>query len=70
MWVSIVTVILLRVPLAYLFVYLWNTPESLFYSMLISWMVNALLGYVAYRMGRWRKKGLVNHPAPAAEAVE
>jgi putative MATE family efflux protein len=59
MWVSIFTVVILRVPLAYLFNYIWHTEETIFYSMLISWCTNAALGYVAYRMGRWRKKGLV-----------
>jgi Na+-driven multidrug efflux pump len=68
MWVSIFTVVILRVPLAYLFNYIWHTEETIFISMLISWCTNAALGYVAYRMGRWRKKGLI--PETKKEALD
>ncbi len=59
MWVSICTVVILRVPLAYLMVHFLKTPESLFYSMLVSWTVNSSLGYIMYRIGKWKTKGII-----------
>jgi len=75
MWASFINTIVIRVPTAFLFVHLFNRPEALFYSLLVAWISNTLLGIIAYRIGRWRKMGLVKHqaatePAPAEESSE
>ncbi len=63
MYISIITTVLLRLPLAYLIAFLTRTPEwphgqptALFSSLLISWVVAMLLSIVAYRMKWWRRK--------------
>ncbi|MGN0793064.1 MAG: MATE family efflux transporter [Aristaeellaceae bacterium] len=67
MWISIITTVALRVPLAYLLAFLTRTPgadsmwpngkpEALFVSMLTSWIVAMLLSIITYRMKWWRKK--------------
>lgn len=63
MYISIITTVLLRLPLAYLIASLTRTPEwphgqpaALFLSLLISWVVAMLLSIVAYRMKWWRRK--------------
>ena len=63
MYISIVTTVLLRLPLAYLIAYLTRTPEwpngqpaALFVSLLASWVVAMLLSVLTYRMKWWRKK--------------
>lgn len=65
MWISIITTVITRVPLAYALVALTKTeanpsgaPESIFVSLLISWLLGALLTFVAYRKGTWKTKAL------------
>ena len=65
MWLSVITTVVLRVPLAYLLVELSKTPdlpgghyEGIFISLLISWLGGALLTYIAYKRGKWKTKGL------------
>lgn len=66
MWISIVQTIVIRVPLAYILVYLTKSelnpqgrPECLFISLLISWIIGALLTSIFYRKGKWRKNALL-----------
>lgn len=63
MWISIITTVVLRVPIAYGLAYLTRSadypvgrPESVFISLLASWVLGALITLAAYRMGRWRKR--------------
>ena len=63
MWISIITTVVLRMPLAYLLAYLTRTeawpngqPAALFVSLLTSWVVAMLMSVVAYRLKWWRKK--------------
>ena len=63
MYISILTTVVLRMPLAYLLAYTTRTPEwpngqpaALFTSLLVSWVVAMLLSILAYRMKWWRKK--------------
>ena len=65
MWISLMTTVVVRVPLAYGLVYLTKTPElpqgryeSLWISVLVSWVLGALITFVFYRLGRWKKKAL------------
>ncbi len=65
MWISMLTTVAVRVPLAYGLVFLTKTPqlpegryESLWISLLCSWVLGALITYLFYRIGRWQKKAL------------
>lgn len=65
MWISLLTTVAVRVPLAYGLVYLTRTPqlpqgryESLWISLLTSWVLGALITFGFYRLGRWKKKAL------------
>ena len=63
MYISIITTVILRMPLAYLLAFLtrneqWpnGQPAALFVSLLVSWVVAMLLSILSYRMKFWRKK--------------
>lgn len=63
MWVSMFYTICLRVPIAYTLAHftaseLWPNghPFSLSISLLTSWASGALISFVVYRRGKWRKK--------------
>ncbi len=65
MWISMVTTIIVRVPLAYGLVYLTRSEqfpqgrkECIFISLLLSWIVGALATALFYRKGKWRKTAL------------
>ena len=62
MWISMITTILLRIPVAYGMAWLtasaeWPNghPFSLSTSLLISWTMGAVITFIAYRRGKWRK---------------
>lgn len=68
MWISIITTVIVRVPIAYGLEFLTRpeggamgsgAPTPLFLSLLISWVMGAVLTAIAYRMGRWKKKSIV-----------
>ena len=63
MWISILTTVVLRVPLAYLLASLTRSevwphghPDILYASLLASWVTSLLLTVLCYRMGWWRRK--------------
>lgn len=63
MWISLITSVGLRVPVSYLLVELSKTPqqplgqpEMIYYGVLITWSAGALINYLAFRYGRWRKR--------------
>ena len=65
MWISLLTTAAVRVPLAYGLVYLTRTEElpqgryeSLWISLLTSWVLGALITFMFYKIGRWKKKAL------------
>ncbi|MBQ5599129.1 MAG: MATE family efflux transporter, partial [Lachnospiraceae bacterium] len=65
MWISLITTVALRVPLAYGISYLTRTPElptgrseCIFISLLVSWCVGALLNFIAYKRGGWKQKAV------------
>ena len=71
MWISIITTVVLRVPIAYGIAFFTRSaeystgrPESTFISLLVSWSLGALLTAVAYRFGAWRKRLATAEPAP------
>ena len=62
MWISLITTIIIRMPLAYGLAFLTRSealpngsPDSLFISLLISWVAGALLTALFYRRGKWRR---------------
>jgi len=59
LWASLINTVFIRVPAAYLFVHLFIIPESIMLGMLAAWVSNTVLAVVIYRIGKWRKKGLV-----------
>ena len=66
MWISIVTTVVIRVPIAYGIAYLTRsealphgTPDSLYISLLISWILGAVLTVIFYRRGKWKEKAVV-----------
>ena len=63
MWLSVITTVVLRMPLAYLLAGLTRSadfpqgsPHAIFASLLISWTIGTVLSIIAYRKGAWRKK--------------
>ncbi len=65
MWISIVMTIFLRVPIAYGLVYLTKSvdfpggrKESVYVSLLISWVLGAIITSFFYRRGKWREKAI------------
>lgn len=65
MWISIFQTVFLRVPIAYGLCYLTRTPElpngrkeCIFLSLLISWMIGAVITCIFYAKGGWKKKAI------------
>ncbi|MDL2206425.1 MATE family efflux transporter [Eubacteriales bacterium OttesenSCG-928-N13] len=77
LWISLASNII-RIPLAYLLAYLWRTPEwpngtpdALYVSLLICWMMGAVFTYLWYRRGTWKEKSLIRRPGdPTIEMPE
>ncbi len=68
MWISMFTVVVVRVPLAYLLAWLTRSPrypagspDALFFSLLTSWVLGAVANYLWYRRGAWREKSLIRY---------
>ncbi len=65
MWISLISTIAFRIPIAYGLSYLTRSEElpvgrceSIQISLLICWLLGALLTFIFYRRGRWRKKAI------------
>lgn len=63
MWISIVSTIMIRLPLAYLLAALtrseaWpkGNPDALFASLLISWLLGMAMTVYTYRRGAWKRR--------------
>ncbi|MCI8623327.1 MAG: MATE family efflux transporter [Provencibacterium sp.] len=70
MWISLATTVVIRVPVAYALAYFTRSealpngaPDSLFISLLVSWVLGALLSIFAYRHGKWRSKAITSQNA-------
>ncbi len=66
MWISLVTTVVIRMPLAYLIAYLTRseaqpngTPDALFISLLIAWISGAVITSIFYKRGKWKKKSVM-----------
>ena len=67
MWISLCTTVFLRIPLAYGISYLTRTPqlpngrfECIQISLLITWVMGAVLTAIFYRVGKWKNKAIMN----------
>ena len=65
MWISIITTVLIRVPVAYGIAFLTRSAdfpggrqECVFISLLISWLLGAALTFFFYKRGRWKDKAV------------
>lgn len=65
MVISFITTVAVRVPIAYGISYLTRTPELPYghneciqISLLISWLIGALLTFIFYKRGKWQTKAL------------
>jgi putative MATE family efflux protein len=75
MWVSIISTVIIRTPLAYLLAYLTRSqaypngrPEVLFISLLVAWILGAAITVVLYSRGKWKTKGIVKKAEPPEDA--
>jgi len=65
MWISLITTVAIRVPVAYGISYLTKTPELPYgnfeciqISLLLSWVLGAVITAVAYARGKWKDKAI------------
>ena len=65
MWISMISIILIRIPVAYGLAYLTRSAEfphgepiALFGSLLISWSAGAIMSVIVFARGKWKKKAL------------
>ena len=65
MWISFITTVIIRVPVAYIISWLTTTPELPYgrkeciqISLLASWVIGALLTLLFYRIGKWKSKAI------------
>lgn len=70
MWISLITTIVLRMPLCWLLISMTRTealpggePQMIFASLLVAWVLGMVITAVLYRYGSWRKKKM-NLTAP------
>ena len=77
MWISLVTTVIIRVPIAYGLAFLTRSeqnpvgsPDSLYISLLVSWVLGALITVFFYRRGKWRQKAIVTGAAADASSQE
>ncbi|MBE5761978.1 MAG: MATE family efflux transporter [Clostridiales bacterium] len=77
MWISLITTVIIRVPLAYGIAYFTRSPElpngtpyCLYISLLVSWLLGALITFIAYRKGKWRSKSVVRRNLSDDKAQE
>ena len=71
MWISFISTIGIRVPVAYLLAYLTRTeayphgqPIALFGSLVFSWVMGMIISVVIFSMGKWKKKMYGDRPEP------
>lgn len=65
MWISLISTVVIRVPLAYALSFITRTPElplgvkeCIQISLVISWVIGAILTTIFYARGKWKEKAL------------
>ena len=71
MWISFVSTIGIRVPVAYLLAHLTRNPEfphgqpiALFGSLVFSWVMGMVISVVIFSLGKWKNKMYGDRPEP------
>lgn len=66
MWISIFTTVALRIPIAYIWAWMTRSdtypngsPDCLFASLLITWVIGFLITLIVYRRGAWKEKAII-----------
>ena len=66
MWISIFTSVIVRVPIAYMWAWLSksdkypsSSPDSLYVSLLIAWIVGFITTLIVYRKGNWKRRSII-----------
>ena len=66
MWLSMISTVLIRVPLAYIMTWMTRSPENphgqfymMFVSLLVTWLIGAALTFIVYKAGRWKNKAII-----------
>ena len=66
MWISLITTVVIRVPVAYGISYLTTTAElphgrkeCIQISLLLSWVLGAVLTAIFYKIGKWKTKSIL-----------
>ena len=66
MWLSMISTVIIRVPLAYLMTWITRSPEEphghfymMFVSLLVTWLIGAAMTYIVYKTGRWKNKAII-----------
>ena len=69
MWISIISTIIIRIPVAYVMAYFTQSPEfphgkpiALFGSLMFSWVMGMVMSIIVYSLGKWKKKMYAAHP--------
>lgn len=77
MWISFITTVAIRTPLAYILAALTKSEENpagdpiaIFVSLLISWVLSAVISFIWYRAGKWKEKAIVKRDFKMAENQE
>lgn len=72
MWISFVTTVIVRVPVAYGIAFFTRSealpngsPDSIFISLLVAWIIGATITTIFYRIGKWRDKAVIKDDTPA-----
>ena len=65
MWISLITTVAIRIPVAYGISYFTRSPElpngnyrCLWISLLVSWLIGCAITFICYKRGGWKKKAL------------
>ena len=63
MWISIISTIIVRIPVAYLIAHLTRSAEyphgqpiALFGSLMFSWVMGMVISVIVFSLGKWKKK--------------
>ena len=74
MWISLITTVVLRVPVAYIWAFLTRSEalphgssDAIFFSLLISWVMGALITTYFFRRGKWRQKAITGNADRAVQ---
>lgn len=76
MWISIATTVVTRIPIAYGLAFLTRSeqnpiglPESIYISLLISWVIGSVLTVIFYMKGKWKSRGIAQGEQEESETT-